>query len=286
METKLSVVELELNPDSGVPLNIALVQGPEGAALIDTAKDYHFGQIVTFLRKQHVRKGDLRLILNTHYHGDHIGANLELVQRYGCLVAASIPDAPAIESADIALRLVSMPPAPDDPPAPAAASRPTSPVHVRFSAPFTVSLGGDALIEAIALPGHTDGSCGFYERSTASLVLGDAVLMMDTPGFTGFHILQNGAQYRQSLVDLRRFAGEHPIHLALTAHHPPMSRDQFLDLLDRSIAFSDSVAALAHQAQQHGDLTYVAHALCREMGKTYNPAARVVARAYTAPPAP
>ncbi len=277
MSAKLSVLTVLLNPDlPDVPLNIVLVQGPEGAVLIDTAKPNHLPDVLAFLKKNRVRKTDLRLILNTHFHGDHIGCNMDLVREYHCLVAAPVLDAPAIEDA-LTANLRASPPSPVNPPTEAPAGMATSPVHIRFVAPFSVSLGSGVVIEALPLPGHTDGSHGFYEQSTASLVLGDAIPIMNMPGF---HILDDGVQHRQSLLAIERFLKERPVKRVITTHHLPMSGEQVVPLLEQSLKFSEQVAAAVRDAQPHDDIDHVAHVISERMGKTYNPAARKAAYAY------
>lgn len=277
MTARLNVLTVKLNPElHDVPLNIVLVQGPQGALLIDTAKPNHLPDVLAFLKKNRVRKGDLRLILNTHFHGDHIGCNMDLVKEYHCLVAAPALDAPAIEDALTAF-VRSSPPTAGNPPAEAPAGIKTSPVHIRFVAPFSVSLGDGVVIEALPLPGHTDGSHGFYEQSTASLILGDAVPIMNMPGF---HVLDDGVQHRQSLLAIQRFLRERPVKQVITTHHAPATAAEFAPLLEQALAFCDRLVAIVREAQPHDDPDHVAHVLSERMGKTYNPAALKAAHAY------
>jgi hydroxyacylglutathione hydrolase len=42
-------------------------------------------------------------ILNTHHHGDHTGGNLELKEKYGCIVVGSVADQARIPGIDIAV---------------------------------------------------------------------------------------------------------------------------------------------------------------------------------------
>jgi glyoxylase-like metal-dependent hydrolase (beta-lactamase superfamily II) len=277
MSAKLSVLTVMLNPEvHDVPLNIVLVQGPEGAVLIDTAKPNHLPDVLAFLKKNRVRKGDLRLILNTHFHGDHIGCNPDLIKEFHCLVAAPALEAPAIEDALTAFVRAS-PPMTGNPPTEAPSGMVMSPVHIRFVAPFSVNLGGGVVLEALPLPGHTDGSHGFYEQSTQSLILGDAIPIMNMPGF---HILDDGLQHRQSLLSIERFLKEHAVKKVITTHHPPMTVEQFAPVLEQSLAFCDQVAAVVRNAQPADDIEHVAHVISEKMGKTYNPAARKAAYAY------
>lgn len=46
----------------------------------------------------------LDFIFNTHHHGDHVGANRALVERYGCRVYGAAKDAARIPGLDVGLR--------------------------------------------------------------------------------------------------------------------------------------------------------------------------------------
>ncbi len=46
---------------------------------------------------------NLTHILNTHHHGDHTGGNLELKEKYGCIVVGSVADQARIPGIDVAV---------------------------------------------------------------------------------------------------------------------------------------------------------------------------------------
>jgi hydroxyacylglutathione hydrolase len=67
------------------------------ACIIDPAE---FLPIDTFLNKNNLH---LNYILNTHHHSDHVGANIELKNKYKCKIAGFAPDKTRIPGIDIFL---------------------------------------------------------------------------------------------------------------------------------------------------------------------------------------
>lgn len=110
-------------------------------------------------------------ILNTHHHWDHVGANLELKERYGCAIAGAKADASRIPGIDIL---------------------------VTEGEPFIA--GAD--IHALAVPGHTSGHIAF--------LLDDALFCGDTLFGAGCGRLFEGTpeQMWRSLGKFARLPGE------------------------------------------------------------------------------
>ena len=108
----------------------------------------------------HRRKLNLRYILNTHGHGDHIAANRKLKAEYGVALLIHEADAPMLTDPDLNMSAVLGLPV-------------TSPEQDGFLIPGErVSFGGLSL-EIIATPGHSPGGVSFYgERVVFS---GDAL---------------------------------------------------------------------------------------------------------------
>jgi glyoxylase-like metal-dependent hydrolase (beta-lactamase superfamily II) len=75
--------------------NLLLVRGRD-AALVDSGFVGHAKDTADWARTQ---APDLALVVNTHWHSDHVGGNA-LLQRSGVAVAASTPDADAVNRRD------------------------------------------------------------------------------------------------------------------------------------------------------------------------------------------
>ncbi|MFF0753094.1 MBL fold metallo-hydrolase [Streptomyces sp. NPDC004267] len=109
------------------------------------------------------RAGAVGLVVNTHWHSDHVGGNA-LLQARGAAVAAGAPEAEAIARRD---------------PGCCAAEYLDQPV-----APYTVDVPlddgrilrlGDADWEVVRTPGHTPGHLALWQPEERLLVVGDAL---------------------------------------------------------------------------------------------------------------
>jgi glyoxylase-like metal-dependent hydrolase (beta-lactamase superfamily II) len=106
---------------------------------------------------------------------------------------------------------------------------------------FAINLGRRVRLEAISLPGHVGAELGYFERSSGTLILGDAVTRADIPFFQG-HVLP--AQYRATLAKLHSLARTLPIRQIAPAHYARMDVAAFGALLDRTAQHLDEVDAL------------------------------------------
>lgn len=77
-----------------------LVRDGEELALIDTGAGPSYRQIVDNIRSCGCDPSNLRYVIATHAHIDHIGALADFAGDFPCRIIAHQLDAPAIESAD------------------------------------------------------------------------------------------------------------------------------------------------------------------------------------------
>ena len=62
------------------------------------------GEAQPIINKVRSEKINLKFILNTHHHGDHVGGNLELKKEFNCKILGSINDKNNIPGIDITLK--------------------------------------------------------------------------------------------------------------------------------------------------------------------------------------
>src|SRR5687767_11583091 len=70
------------------PLNVYLVKGGDYAVWIDSGIKSMFPLFVETMERAGVKPGDLKFVLHTHSHHDHMGGSGQLKAYTGCLIAA------------------------------------------------------------------------------------------------------------------------------------------------------------------------------------------------------
>lgn len=72
--------------------NAYLLVGHEGVILVDSGMESDVATIENVLLEQDLSGADIKLILHTHGHSDHVGGTASLVNRYQCTTALGAAD--------------------------------------------------------------------------------------------------------------------------------------------------------------------------------------------------
>lgn len=235
-------VSTQLSPF--IPLHVHLITGANYSVWIDSGVKALFPQLVAAMTAAGVRDGDLRFVLHTHSHHDHIGCNARLKQQTGCLIAAHpqyaawhsdferhyqefarpfphlIPDTSALR--DEVLGILDAPHS----------------VDLLVDEGVRLDLGSGVTLEAFSLPGHMLAELGWLESSSRTLILGDAVTGLDWPLFHS-HLTVQG--YRTTLARIRTILYEREVERVVFAHFPPMRPPEVEGLLDQAAAYIDEI---------------------------------------------
>ena len=167
---------MQLFPDihlvDGVTSNTYLIVEPDGLTLIDTGMPGSARKILAYLRSIGKVPAQVRTVILTHQHVDHVGGAAELAALSGAEVIAHPVDTPAIEGT-------------------AARDLPSGPLSLVFRAvlmprlrPVRVTrqvtagetlpiLAGDGGLRVIETPGHTLGQIALYLPGRRLLFAGD-----------------------------------------------------------------------------------------------------------------
>lgn len=214
---------MEIRPGVAIErfVNVYLVFGTDGVCVVDTGVAGSEAAILDYVRQCGRRAEDVRMILLTHAHPDHIGAAKALQEATGCLVVAHELERPWIENVDRQAR---------ERPVPGFASLVGGPVNVAL-----VLRDGDMVdlvgwpAEVIHTPGHSKGSMSVWMPDEGALLCGDAV-----PAAGGTPIYDDVLATVKSLRRMKNIPG---IRLLLTAWDEPRRDEEAYRVLEEGLQY-------------------------------------------------
>lgn len=162
----------------GVASNVFLIVEPDGLTIVDTGMPGSGPKIVAYVESLGRRAADVRRILLTHEHADHVGGAPALAQATGAEVIAHPLDAPAIEGraprqlprnplVSLAFRVVTW------------RLRPVPVAHLVQDGELLPVLEREGGLRVVTTPGHTPGQIAFYLPGARVLFGGDAYVHTD-----------------------------------------------------------------------------------------------------------
>jgi glyoxylase-like metal-dependent hydrolase (beta-lactamase superfamily II) len=181
--------------------NLLLLHGRE-PALVDSGFVGHAEQTAAWARAQ---AGRVALVVNTHWHSDHVGGNA-LLQASGAAIAASTPDAQAVARRDPGCCLSEYL---DQPVGPYTVDRPLHDEQLLRL--------GDTDWQVVHTPGHTPGHLALWQPEERLLAVGDAMSDYDV-GWVNL-ALDGPKAAATALCSLQRLTDLAP-RVILPAHGP------------------------------------------------------------------
>ena len=130
-------------------------------AIIDPGMITNFSNLKSELEKLGINVDDIKLIINTHEHIDHVSCNIKFKN---ALIATHKITAKRIEFSKRLLQLLGI----------------KNRVDLKLEENSIIDLGKHKL-RLIYTPGHSVGSCCFYEEKGKFLFSGDTVFAYGTP---------------------------------------------------------------------------------------------------------
>lgn len=216
--------------------NVVLFDGDRDATVIDSGYVSHAAQTVSLVREA-LEGRQLRRLINTHSHSDHIGGNAALQREFDCTITVPAGIADAVAAWDEAALLLST----------------AEQLGERFRADDVVSAGdtlamGNLEWQALPAPGHDMDALVFYCADRRVLISGDA-LWRDGFGILFADVLGSGdgiGAARRTLEALGRL----PIDVVIPGHGAPFVEVD--DALERAFArlraFEEDGARMARNA--------------------------------------
>ena len=185
--------------------NMVLIRGPR-PILVDPGFGSDVLETERLLQEAEVPPQSLSLIVNTHYHSDHIGGNSALQKRYSLPIAAHRWDAALVNQRD---REVCGAEWLNQPVEPYQVNRPLSEGDEIDT--------GSAVFQVLHTPGHTLGHISLYAPSEQIVICGDVVHKDDVAWINTF--LEGPDALQRELMTLDRLAYL-PLRLAYSGHGP------------------------------------------------------------------
>jgi glyoxylase-like metal-dependent hydrolase (beta-lactamase superfamily II) len=201
-----------------------LVEGADRLALVDTGLAGSTDAVLRAVAALGRSPQDLREIIITHWHADHMGSLAELAERTGAQVCVHAADAPIVRGeqpmpefrggnilASMVLRMSSM-----------MMGRPPKPSRVDRELQ-----DGDELevgdVKVVHTPGHTPGHIALYMPSKRVLFVGDAIFNWPLRGLQAPAAMVS-ADTAQAKESIRKLAGLE-CDIVCFGHGPALTRE-------------------------------------------------------------
>lgn len=236
LDKSIYYTTLDLMPE--VPLNIYALKGRGYSILIDTGIRQMKDQVLSLCNEV----GNIKNVLITHAHADHIGCNSAVKEKTGaqfyaagalswienpethymefCIPSEHLPDSQ--QQRDEILGLMDSP----------------VNIDVVLSEGTIFRPGNGIELETITLPGHKLEEVGFLNRSTGDLFTGDILLAVAAPFFHGF---QSARKFRKSLHKIISLLDSGIVNRVFASHHHPLNKERAFEAIKTTEVFLDQV---------------------------------------------
>jgi len=216
----------------------AALVGPQGIFLVDAQFPAVTEKIVAALKE--ISPAPLRLLVNTHVHGDHTGGN-ENFARLGVVIMGR---------PNLREQLLKPRPAPGNGQVPPASPPGALPV-VMFDSPTTVYLDGETIRLIPLPPAHTDGDTAVKFEQADVLMTGD---VFRSQGFPAAAVTNGGSVLGtiDALTQLVALAG--PNTKVVPGHGPVVDKAALVFHRDMAVTVRDRVAKALQEGKSAADI--------------------------------
>jgi hydroxyacylglutathione hydrolase len=218
-------------PAAGRFVYVYFILGPK-ICVIDGGIASATEAILEAIRKTGRDLKEISWLVQTHSHGDHIGASARIREVSGCKIAAHPDEVAWMEDLELQYR-----------------NRPTPTFHTFVQKPVKVDRRvqeGDAIdfadgqtLRVIHTPGHSPGSISLHYLQDQALFTGDAI-----PLGGGLPIYANIPTTVQSVRKLKAIPG---IQALFSSWHEPQRGEKVYQTMDEALAYMQKIHDLVRR---------------------------------------
>lgn len=188
---------LDFRPRLFPSCNFAWLRGPQ-PILVDTAFGTDLEATLALLPDEPA------LVLNTHWHSDHVGGNAGLGHRFGMPIAASVTEGSRVNAGDAESFGSDW------------LDQPVDTYRVdRLLEPGELLDTGAATLRVVPAAGHSPGQIALFEDRSKVLIAGDAILASDVTWINPF---LDGADALETAIATLERIGLLDAHVAVAGH--------------------------------------------------------------------
>ena len=228
--------EIPLSSEIKLPrfVNLFVLNG-ENLHFIDSGVAAAFPQITSFTEGMGKRTDQVKTILLTHSHPDHIGAAKLIQEHSSCKIMASFEEKSWIEDTNLQFQ---------QRPVPGFFHLVEGSVKIDQSVQNNdiIDLEKGITIQVISTPGHSKGSVSFLLNEENALFCGDAILL---PG--ELPVFENVTDYFESLEKIKTLNPD----VLYSAWDKPRHKNEIPEILEKSAEYIRKIQSAAKETAKN-----------------------------------